>query len=88
MDYPHKIAVQLQINPAQVSETIALLDAGNTIPFIARYRKEATASLDEEQLRQIEEWLGKLRLLDERRQTILRSIEEQGQLSPELSEKI
>jgi len=88
MDFSQQISTQLNISPKQVSATIALMDDENTLPFIARYRKEATGGLDEEQLRQIGEWLGKLRSLDERRQTILKSIEEQGKLTPELQAKI
>jgi protein Tex len=88
MDYPQKIAAQLQIKPAQVSATIELLDQDNTLPFIARYRKEVTGGLDEEQIRQLSELLDKLRSLDERRKTILKSIEEQGALTPELLQQI
>ncbi len=65
-----------------------LLDEGNTVPFIARYRKEATGSLDEDQIRSIEERIKYLRMLEERKKTILNSIEEQGKLTPELEEKI
>ncbi len=87
-DYSRTIAAQLKVKPEQVSATIQLLDADNTIPFIARYRKEATGGLDEEQLRQISELVGKLRTLDDRRQTVLNSIEEQGKLTPELQKDI
>ncbi len=82
--YGRHIAASLKVNIEQVQAAIDLLDAGNTIPFIARYRKEATQTLDEEQLRQIEEALLKLRALDERRQTVLASIEGQGKLTDEL----
>jgi protein Tex len=88
MDYPQKIAAQLQIKPAQVSATIELLDQDNTLPFIARYRKEVTGGLDEEQIRQLSELLDRLRSLDERRKTILKSIDEQGALTPELQQQI
>lgn len=88
MTHSERIAHELKIRPSQVMATMDLLDAGNTIPFIARYRKEATGTLDEEQLRQIEEWLGKLRAIDERRETILTSITEQGKLTPELEQAI
>ncbi|HUV90130.1 MAG TPA: Tex-like N-terminal domain-containing protein, partial [Anaerolineae bacterium] len=74
-DYPHRIAAQLNLRAEQAAATIALLDGGNTLPFIARYRKEVTEGLDEEQLRQLCALLSKLRALDERRQTVLRSIE-------------
>ncbi|MBN1147333.1 MAG: RNA-binding transcriptional accessory protein [Anaerolineales bacterium] len=88
MKYAAHIASQLGVSPERVSAAIELLDAGNTLPFIARYRKEATAGLDEEQLRQVEESLARLRALDERRQTVLKSIEEQGKLTPELLAQI
>jgi uncharacterized protein len=86
--YAKKIGSELRIRPSQVDAAVELLDSGNTVPFIARYRKEATESLDEEQLRQIKERIGRLRALDERRNTILASIGEQGKLTPELSEQI
>src|SRR6185295_16004319 len=88
MDYSQKIASQLGIRAGQVKSTIELFDQGNTLPFIARYRKEATGALDEEQLGKISEQLENLRSLDERRQTILDSIEEQGKLTPELRQQI
>lgn len=87
-NYSQKIAQSLNLAPQQVAAAIELLDAGNTLPFIARYRKEFTGSLDEAELRQIGETLEKLRTLDQRRDTILRSIEEQGKLSPELRDQI
>lgn len=88
MSYPERIASQLQLRPLPVNAAVDLLDSGNTIPFIARYRQEATGSLDEEQLRQIQELLGKLRALDERRQTIVTTINEQGKLTPELRQQL
>lgn len=88
MDYSQKIAAQLNVRPAQVAATIELLDADNTLPFIARYRKEVTGGLDEEQLRILSESLGKLRALDERRATVINSIQEQGKLTPELQEQL
>ncbi len=88
MTYADQIATHLKLQPHQVTAVIDLLDSGNTIPFIARYRKEATGSLDEEQLRQISDLLGKLRSLDERRQTILNAINEQGKLTPELRQQL
>jgi uncharacterized protein len=84
MHYAAKIAAQLNLRETQVAATIELLDSGNTIPFIARYRKEVTGTLDEEQLRAIESALDSLRKLDERRATIIASIEEQGKMTPEL----
>ncbi len=83
-NYAEVIATRLQIRAHQIAATIDLLDSGNTIPFIARYRKEATGSLDEEQLRQIADLLDRQRNLDKRREAILASIGEQGKLTPEL----
>lgn len=77
-----------KVSPNQVAATVALLDEGATVPFIARYRKEVTGSLDDTQLRLLEERLRYLRELDERRATILASIEEQGKLTPELKAEI
>ena len=84
MSHTNQIAQELSIQSAQVTAVIDLLDSGNTIPFIARYRKEATGSLDEEQLRDIQDRMGKLRALDERRETIIATITEQEQMTPEL----
>jgi uncharacterized protein len=88
MTYAHKLATQLNLRPDQVAATIELLDAGNTLPFVARYRKEATGGMDEEQIRQVQEGVGRLRALDERRAAILKSVEEQGQLTPELQAQL
>jgi len=88
MTHAQIIAKQLNVQAAQVSATIELLDSGNTLPFIARYRKEATGTLDEEQLRQIIEQLEKLRTVDERRDAILKSIEEQGKLTTQLQQQL
>ncbi len=88
MNYSNQIASELKLLSTQVSKTIDLLDAGNTLPFIARYRKEMTGALDEDQLRQIVERLGQLRQLDERRQTILTAIGEQNKLTAELQAQI
>lgn len=88
MTYAEKIAQQLNIRTAQAAAAIGLFDEGNTIPFIARYRKEKTESLDEEQLRNVESLLEKMRALDERRTTILASIDEQGKMTDELRTKI
>ena len=85
---PQLIAAAIAIKPTQVTAVIELLDAGNTIPFIARYRKEMTGGLDEEQLRQVESAVEKRRALDERSATILASIEEQGKLTDELRVQI
>ena len=75
-NYRNKIAVELNITPHQVQATIELLDNGATIPFIARYRKEATGSLDEVQITAIRDRINQLKELDKRRETILQSIEE------------
>ncbi|MCB8943290.1 MAG: RNA-binding transcriptional accessory protein [Ardenticatenaceae bacterium] len=88
MTYAQQISRTLNVKATQVNAAIELIDAGNTLPFIARYRKEATGSLDDDQLLQIQNHLARLRSLDERRQTILNSITEQGQLTPELQRKI
>ncbi|MFN2285381.1 MAG: Tex family protein [Anaerolineae bacterium] len=78
------VAADLALELPRVESAVRLLDDGNTIPFIARYRKEITGSLDEEQLRQVSERLGYRRNLEDRRETILHSLEEQGVLTPEL----
>ena len=78
------IAKELNVRPKQVAAAIELLDDGNTVPFIARYRKEATGSLEDEQLRQLEERLSYLRNLVKRQEEILGKIEEQGKLTDEL----
>lgn len=83
-----RIADALSVNEAQVIAAVALLDDGSTVPFIARYRKEATGGLDDTQLRNLEEKLRYLRELDERRETILSSIEEQEKLTPQLKQQI
>jgi uncharacterized protein len=83
-----RLASELAVKPQQVSAAVALLDSGSTVPFIARYRKEATGGLDDAQLRTLEERLSYLRELEERRATILKSIEEQGKLTPELKASI
>lgn len=86
--YDTRIAQLFKITNGQVSATVRLLDEGNTIPFIARYRKEQTLNLDEYQIRQIHEMVTRLRQVDERRETILHSIQEQGKLTPELQQRI
>ncbi len=88
MNILQTIATELQIKAWQVEAVVKLIDEGNTIPFIARYRKEAHGSLNDEQLRSLDERLRYLRTLEERRGVILASIEEQGQLTPELKKQI
>lgn len=86
--YDTRIATRLQLQSAQVGATLKLLDAGNTIPFIARYRKEITLNLDEYQIRQIEETVTQMRQVDDRRDTILAAIEQQEKLTPQLRDQI
>src|SRR5690554_1800090 len=83
-----RIASELAVRPEQVAATVALLDEGASVPFISRYRKEVTGSLDDTQLRQLEDRLRYLRELEDRRSTILTSIQEQGKLTPELERDI
>ena len=83
-----QIATELKVRPAQVNAAVELLDGGATVPFIARYRKEATDNLDDIQLRELEVRLSYLRELEERREAVLKSIEEQGKLTPELRASI
>jgi protein Tex len=79
-----QLAAELKVRAAQVNAAVELLDGGATVPFIARYRKEATDGLDDAQLRELEARLAYLRELEERRAAVLKSIEEQGKLTPEL----
>ena len=79
-----QLATEIKIRPEQVQAAVSLLDGGATVPFIARYRKEATGGLDDIQLRELEYRLGYLREMQERRATILKSIAEQGKLTPDL----
>jgi uncharacterized protein len=88
MSHAEKIASLLKVKPTQVTATIQLLDEGNTVPFIARYRKEMTGALDDEQVRIVADEVARLRAIDERRATILASIEEQGKMTDELKAAI
>jgi protein Tex len=88
MDVIQSIANELSVNPRQVSAAVKLLDEGSTVPFIARYRKEATGGLDDIQLRQLHQRLLYLRELNERRESILASIREQNKLTPQLEKSI
>lgn len=88
MDIIEKLAEELQIKTKQVKAAVELIDEGNTIPFIARYRKEATGALNDEVLRNLFERLNYLRNLEEKKEQVLSSIEEQGKLTPELKEQI
>lgn len=88
MTIAEQLATELNLKLWQVEHTIELIDGGNTIPFIARYRKEATGELDDESLRVLDERLAYLRSLEERKADVLRIIDEQGNLTPELEEAI
>ena len=82
------IASELNVKLEQVSAAINLLDEGSTVPFISRYRKEVTGGLDDTQLRTLQDRLNYLREMNERRDSILNSIAEQGKLTPELEKLI
>ena len=88
MNYSTKIAETLNLSPRQVEKTIELLEGGATVPFIARYRKEATGSLNEVQIATIRDMLIKCKELDKRRESIVQSIDEQGKLTAELKAKL
>jgi protein Tex len=88
MNYAPLISQALNIPARKVENTVALLEEGATIPFISRYRKEATGSLDEVQVAEIQQELKKLQELDKRRETVLKTIEDQGKLTPELRKRI
>ena len=88
MDLIREIASEINVRPRQVEEAVKLLDAGNTIPFIARYRKEATGELDEEQLRNVNSRLTYLRNLESRKEEIIKSLTELDKLTPELQVSI
>ena len=88
MNIIEKLAQELKLKPSQVENTVKLIDDGNTIPFIARYRKEVTGALDDVTLRELEERLIYLRNLERRKEEIIRLIEEQGKLTEELKEEI
>jgi uncharacterized protein len=88
MNYSETIATQLHVKVSQVEAAVRLLDEGNTVPFIARYRKEMTGTLDDEQVRIVADEIVRLRLIDERRVAILKSIEEQRKLTDELNAAI
>lgn len=88
IDFAQTIAAELDVRPTQVAHAIELFDSDNTVPFVARYRKEVTGGLDETQLRTILERLTYLRNLEARKETVLKSIEEQGKLTDELRARI
>ena len=88
MDIIQQIKEELQVEKWQVEAAVKLIDEGNTIPFISRYRKEVTGSLNDEQLRNLDERLTYLRNLEDKKEQVLKSIEEQGKLTEELKEKI
>ena len=88
MDIILKLKEELKVEKWQVEAAVKLIDEGNTIPFISRYRKEATGSLNDEVLRNLYERLNYLRNLEEKKEQVIGSIEEQGKLTEELKEKI
>ncbi len=88
MNITQRIAEELNVRVNQVEAAIGLLDEGSTVPFISRYRKEATGGLDDTQMRNLEDRLGYLRELEDRRVAVLKSIDEQGKLTPELKAEI
>ena len=88
MDIIQKLTEELQVKRQQVEAAVGLIDEGNTIPFISRYRKEATGALNDEQLRKLDERLTYLRNLEDKKAQVLSSIEEQGKLTEELRAQI
>ncbi|MBR4138974.1 MAG: RNA-binding transcriptional accessory protein, partial [Lachnospiraceae bacterium] len=88
MDINKKIAEELEVKLWQVEAAVGLIDEGNTIPFISRYRKEVTGALNDEQLRTLDERLKYLRNLEEKKEQVLATIEEQGKLTEELKAQI
>ena len=88
MDSIQVITQELKVEKWQVEAAVKLIDEGNTIPFISRYRKEATGSLNDEQLRTLYERLSYLRNLEDQKNTVLKRIEDQGKLNAELKKKI
>ena len=88
MDINKKLAAEFGIREKQVNDTVALIDEGNTIPFIARYRKEATGGLTDEILRDLNDRLTYLRSLEERKEEVIRLIDEQGKMTEELKADI
>ena len=88
MDINAKLSEELSIKPAQVEAAVKLIDDGNTIPFIARYRKEVTGSLDDEQLRALYDRLNYLRGLEKRKEEVYHAISEQGKMTPEIEEAL
>ncbi|MFG0331880.1 MAG: Tex-like N-terminal domain-containing protein, partial [Maioricimonas sp. JB049] len=83
-----RVAKELQLSESQIANTVALLDEGNTVPFITRYRKERTGGLDEEQIRDVQQRVNSLRQLAERATAILRLIDAQGKLTPAVRKHI
>ena len=84
----NRIAQELRLSKLQIENTLGLLDAGNTVPFITRYRKEVTGNLDEEKIREIQSRTAYLRQLADRKMTILRTLKAQGKLTKKLSSQI
>ena len=88
MNIIERLAAEFKLKTSQVEKTVQLIDEGNTIPFIARYRKEATGGLSDDILRELDTRLAYLRGLEERKEEVIRLIDEQGKLTDELKEEI
>lgn len=88
MDIITRLSEELSIKQSQIEAAVRLIDDGNTIPFIARYRKEMTGSLDDEQLRALSERLSYLRGLERRKEEVYAAISEQGKMTPEIEEAL
>ena len=88
LDILNNVAKELNLNLPQIENTVKLFDEGATVPFIARYRKEVTGNLDEEQIREVIEKVAYYRNLEKRKEEVLRLIEEQGKLTEELKKSI
>ena len=88
MDIITRLSEELSIKQSQIEAAVKLIDDGNTIPFIARYRKEVTGSLDDEQLRALSERLAYLRGLEKRKEEVYAAISEQGKMTPEIEEAL
>ena len=83
-----RLAKELNLNASQIQATVALIDEGNTVPFIARYRKEATGGLSDDQLRELSEQLSYLRNLEQRKEEVSRLLTEMDQLTPEIERQL
>lgn len=88
MDYTQRLSTEFHLQPGHVAAVVKLLDEGNTIPFIARYRKELTGAMDDQVLREVSERLEYMRNMDKRREEIVKSLENLGIQDGELNEKL